>query len=302
MKAMDSILKQSGEFSSYDGTRVYYESRGQGSPLIFCYGVGCLFNHWSPQIRYFSKQRQVIIFDYRGHHQTPIPENKKSLNIRSLSKDLIALCEFLKIQEADFVGHSFGVQVLLEAYKKKSKLFKTMSFINGLYRNPFESLIKADHLLNRINQIKKLYNQAPQIFSLFWKKGVTHPLFIPLSALVGGFNLNKTALKDIEIYTQGIASTDVRVFITFFEEMIAFQGEDILQTIEIPTLIICGSKDALTPTEDQKKMNQLIPNSELCIIPYGSHCTQLDFPDRVNIKIQNFIENHRAFEKVWPDR
>ena len=291
MKVMDFVLKQSGQFLSYDGAKIYYESRGQGPPLIFCYGVGCLFNHWSPQIRYFSTQRQTIMFDYRGHHQTPIPEDKRSLNIESLSKDIIALCEFLKIEEADFVGHSFGVQVLLKTYQKKQKLFKTMSFINGLYRNPFESVVEADNLLNWINQIKKIYNQGPDLFSFFWRKGVTHPLFIPLSLLTGGFNFGKTALKDIEIYTRGMASVDVRIFITFFEEMISFQGEDILNTIGSPTLIICGSKDAITPLEDQKKMSRIIPNSELCIIPDGSHCTQLDFPERVNLKIQDFIRS-----------
>ncbi len=290
MKVMDFILKQSGQFLSYDGAKVYYESRGQGPPLIFCYGIGCLFNHWSPQIRYFSRQRQTIMFDYRGHHQTPIPEDRKSLNIDSLSEDIIALCEFLKIEEADFVGHSFGVQVLLKAYSKKPGLFRTMSFINGLYRNPFESIVKRDNLLNWINRIKKVYNYEPGLVSSFWKKGVTHPLMIPLSVLTGGFNLGKTTLKDIEIYIRGMAAIDIRVFITFFEEMISFQGESILGTIESPTLVICGSRDALTPMEDQKKMSQTIPTSELCIIPHGSHCAQLDFPEKVNLKIQNFIK------------
>ena len=290
IRIMDFVLKQSGKFLSYDGAEIYYESRGEGPPLIFCYGIGCLFNHWSPQIRYFSKCRQTIMFDYRGHHQTPVPENKKSLNIEALSEDIIALCDFLKIKEADFVGHSFGVQVLLKTYEKKPKLFKTMSFVNGLYCNPFESIVKVETFLNWINQVKKIYNQAPDIVSLFWKKGVTHPLFIPLGVLLGGFNLEKTALKDIEIYTRGMSSIDVRVFITFFEEMISFQGEDILKLVEVPTLVICGSRDSLTPIEDQKRMSQMVPNSEFCVIPFGSHCTQLDFPEKVNLKIKKFIE------------
>ncbi len=288
---MDFILKQSGEFLSYDGAKIYYESRGEGPPLIFCYGIGCLFNHWSPQIRYFSKCQRTIVFDYRGHHQTPVPEDKKSLSIESLSRDVIALCEFLEIKEADFVGHSFGTQVLLKTYEKKPELFKTMNFINGAYRNPFEFIVKAEGLLNGINQIKKIYNQIPDFLSLLWKKGITHPLVIPLSVLLGGFNLGKTALKDIEIYARGMSSIDIRIFITFFEEMISFQGEKILSSIEVPTLVICGSRDSLTPIEDQKRMSRMIPKSELCVIPFGSHCTQLDFPERVNLKIQNFIKN-----------
>ena len=290
IKIMDFILKRSGVFLSYDGTEIYYESRGDGPPIIFCYGVGCLFNHWLPQIRYFSKNHRTILFDYRGHHQTPIPRDKSKISIEALSEDIIALCEFLKIEKADFLGHSFGAQVLLKTYEKKPELFKTMGFINGIYQNPFESLVKVESLLNWINQIKKTYNQFPDIVSLIWKKGATHPLFIPLAFLLGGFNFNKTALKDIEIYTRGISSIDVRVFITFFEEMISFQGEKTLCLVKVPTLIICGSKDSLSSMEDQKKMAGIISNSEFCVIPFGSHCTQLDFPERVNLKIEKFIK------------
>ena len=291
-KTMDSILKQYGSFLSRDGTRIYYESRGEGKPLIFCYGIGCVFNHWFRQTTYFSTHRRTIIFDYRGHHQTPIPENKESLTVESLSEDLIELCEFLKIKKADFAGHSFGVEVLMAGYEKKPDLFNSMTFISGFYRNPFESVIKREKLIHWINQVKKLYNHAPHIVSFLWQKGATNPLFIPISALLGGFNLSQTALKDIEIYCQGIASVDFRVFITLFEDMIAFQGESLLKKIQVPTLVICGSRDGLTPIEDQKKMNQLLSKSQLYIIPKGSHCNQLDFPKRVNKAIEGFLRKN----------
>lgn len=287
---MDSVIKKTGFFNSFDGASIYYESRGKGEPMIFCYGIGCLFNHWLPQTKFFSKTRQTIMFDYRGHHKTPVPENKESLTIDSLSRDLIEYCDQSKLTTVDFVGHSFGCEVLLLAYKKRPDLFRTMTFVNGLYQNPFDHLIKTEDLIELINQAKKIYNQAPALISKLWERGVTNPLLIPLSALTGGFNLSKTAHKDIEIYTRGISSIDLRVFLTFFEDMIAFDEEASLSKIKVPTLIICGSKDALTLMNKQEKMHELIPVSELYPVPYGSHCTQLDFPEMVNLKVQNFIE------------
>jgi pimeloyl-ACP methyl ester carboxylesterase len=286
---MDSVLKNQGFFESFDGTKIYFESHGEGAPIVFCYGVGCLFNHWSQQVRYFSRTHKTFLFDYRGHHQTEIPEDKSLLTIESLAKDLIAYCEYMGIKKTPVVGHSFGVLVILKAYELRPDLFSQLIFINGLYRNPFDHLIQSDSLVAAINQIKKIYNRAPRLFSNLWEKGVTNPLMVPLSALTGGFNLSKTALKDIEIYAKGVASVDIRVFISFFEEMVAFDGEDFLSKIDLPTLIICGSKDSLTPMAEQERMNELIKGSELYIIPYGSHCTQLDFPEMVNLKIQNFL-------------
>lgn len=286
---MESVVRKTGYFQSFDGASVYFESRGQGRPLVFCYGIGCLFNHWSPQIKYFSKSYQTTMMDYRGHHKTPIPENKESLTIESLAKDLLAFCDENNLDKVDFVGHSFGCQVLLSAYSQRPELFRTMSFVNGLYRNPFQHLIKAEDLVELINQAKKIYNQAPSLISKLWEKGVTNPLLVPLSSITGGFNLSKTALKDIEIYARGVSAIDLRVFLTFFEDMVMFDGEATLSRIKVPTLIICGSKDALTPMDEQERMHELITTSELYPVPYGSHCTQLDFPEMVNLKIQTFI-------------
>ncbi len=291
---MDSVIKKTGFFKSFDGADIYYESRGTGAPIIFCYGIGCLFNHWSPQIKHFSKFKQACMLDYRGHHKTPIPEDKESLTIDSLSRDLIEFCDQNQFNKVDFVGHSFGCQVMLAAYQKRPDLFKTMSFVNGLYRNPFAHLMDVEEAVEIVNQAKKIYNQAPGLVSTLWEKGVTNPLLVPLSSLAGGFNLAKTAMKDIEIYARGMSSIDLRVFITFFEQMIAFDAEETLSKIKIPTLIICGSKDALTPMDEQEKMHELIATSELYPVPYGSHCTQLDFPEMVNLKIQHFIDQKKV--------
>lgn len=287
---MDSVVKESGHFESFDGTPIYFETRGRGEPLFFCYGIGCLFNHWDPQIRYFAKSRKTIMMDYRGHHKSPIPDDKKTLTIESLAKDILVFCEKNEIEKMDFVGHSFGCQVLLSLHEMKPELFRTLHFVNGLHRNPFEHMIEAEDLIGLINQAKGLYNQAPGLISTIWQKGVMNPMLIPLSALTGGFNLSQTAMKDIEIYAKGVAAIDFRVFLTFFEDMIGFNAEDYLTKIKTPTLIICGSKDALTPMEQQEKMTELIASSELYPIPYGSHCTQLDFPEMVNLKIQMFME------------
>lgn len=287
---MDSVIKETGTIESFDGEQVYFEKRGEGRPLFFCYGIGCLFNHWAPQIQYFAKTKQAIMFDYRGHHRSPIPQDKESLTVESLARDVIALCEHFGFEEADFVGHSFGVQVLLKAHQLRPELFKTMTFINGCYRNPFEHHAKAEVLVELINHAKKVYNSMPGVFTQIWEWGVKNPLFLPASSLTGGFNLSQTSFKDIEIYIRGMSAIDVRVFITFFEQMIEFSAESYLSKITSPVLIISGSKDAITPKEEQEKMNELIPNCEFYVIPYGSHCTQLDFPEMVNLKIQQFIK------------
>ena len=130
----------------------------------------------------------------------------------------------------------------------------------------------------------------PETLGHLWKVGIQSPLAIQLSALAGGFNLKLTSFKDVEIYARGIASMDLNSFLALFESMMSYDGRSILDKIKVPTLIIAGQADTVTPLKHQEELHRRIVGSELCVIPYGSHCTQLDLPDLVNLKIDQFLE------------
>lgn len=286
---MKPIAKTSGYFEGFDGTRIYYETRGEGRPLVFVYGIACLMNHWHAQLNYFSQTHQTVILDFRGHHFSEIPANKKNLSIDALAQDVLGLCDHLDLQQPVFLGHSFGTEVLLQAYLRQPERFAAMAFVSGFFSNPFQALLTEDQLMNVFSYVKKFYNNAPGLTSTLWRFGVTNPLSVFLSALVGGFNLEHTSMKDIEIYAQGVANIDVRVFLTLFEELTQHNSMNQLSQIKTPTLILAGEKDALTPSHVQQQIANSIPGSELYLLPNGSHCVQLDFPDLINAKIENFL-------------
>src|SRR6185369_13827208 len=93
---MNLIEKTTGTFKSFDGTRIYYEVRGHGKPIIMAYGIGCLINHWRHQIKTFSTDYQTIVFDYRAHHKSEIPESREQLTIDALAQDIHALASHLQ--------------------------------------------------------------------------------------------------------------------------------------------------------------------------------------------------------------
>lgn len=288
---MSPVTKTSGYFESFDGTRIYYETRGSGKPLVFVYGIACVINHWHHQLNYFSKNYQTIICDFRGHHFSATPADKKNLSIDALSKDILCLCDHLQISEAVFLGHSFGSEVLLQTYLKRPVLFNGMCFVSGFFSNPFAALLTGEQLQNVFQYVKKAYNAAPALMTSLWKYGVTNPFSIFLSSLVGGFNLEHTSMKDMEIYAQGVANIDVRVFLTLFEELTQHNSMGDLSQLQTPTLVIAGEKDALTPSHIQEQIKTSIPSADLYLLPNGSHCVQLDFPDVVNAKIEAFLKS-----------
>jgi pimeloyl-ACP methyl ester carboxylesterase len=147
------------------------------------------------------------------------------------------------------------------------------------------------------NFIRTSYEMNPAIWSRLWKTVVTNPFLVPISSMVGGFNLQLTSLKDVQIYARGVAAMDMKVFMVLFEELMAYDGEPVLPRITCPTLIISGQKDGVTPIKYQEGMHERIQGSEFVLVPYGSHCTQLDFPEFVNLRIEKFYSR-----LSWPPK
>src|SRR3954465_1608696 len=77
-----------GYVKSFDGTKLFYSTEGKGKPLIFCYGLVCSSLHWTYQIEHFQQNYQAVWFDYRGHQNSEVPKNLKSLTIENISRDL----------------------------------------------------------------------------------------------------------------------------------------------------------------------------------------------------------------------
>ena len=287
---MDSISKSSGYFDSFDGTRIYYETRGQGEPIVLVYGIACLINHWHHQIEYFSKNYQVIAFDIRGHNKSYPVTDLKNLKMSDLAQDMTGLLDHLKIEKAHFVGHSFGAPFILQAYDMKPEMFSTLTFINGFSKNPIKGMFGLDIVEPLFHFIKGQYEQQPDLWNTLWRLAVDNPVSMYLACLAGGFNIRVTQFKDIEVYARAVARMDLRIFLALFEELMKFDGEQVLGKIDVPTLVVSGEKDNVTPQHFQHEFRDKIKGAEFLLVPYGSHCTQLDFPDYLNLRLEKFLK------------
>lgn len=289
---MNLVPLQTGSFRSFDGTRIYFEVRGKGRPIVLAYGIGCLMNHWRHQVRHFSPHYQVITFDYRAHHRSEIPESRDQLTIDALAQDVAALATHLGCDKISLWGHSFGTQVAVRTYDMYRDLIANLVFVNGFVTNPLAGMFGSDLPTMAFQLMRDGYQKLPGTLAYLWRTATNNALAIQLSALAGGFNLQLTSLKDIEIYARGVSSIDLDAFLALFENMMSYDGRPVLDRIEVPTLIIGGKKDAVTPPEHQRAIHQRVRTSELLMVPFGSHCTQLDMPDLVNLKIEQFLKNY----------
>lgn len=277
-----------GYFHSFDGTKIYYEVDGSGPPLLFLYGLVCSKNHFKYQLEHFKKKYTVIFSDYRGHHNSDIPNELDSLTITSMAHDSAMLLKELKIEKVDVIGHSIGFTVALEFYRKFPEMTKSLTIMNGCARSPLESLLKSNITQYVYPILVQLHSAFPELMEQLWKKQADSKLtYFMISRF--GFNPGLAKSDDIKTYIYGFSQMRMAVFLKLLENYEKYDATTWLHEIKVPTLIISGDKDYITPQENQELVHQLVQQSELICVEEGSHCPQLDDPDLINEIIEEFL-------------
>lgn len=111
-----SVFAQSNEalgnyFNSFDGTRIYYEVKGSGKPILLIHGFIVNSESWKRTALYqdlLNNGYQVIIMDLRGNGKSDKPHELKYYEQDAEAKDIMALASLLHLKKYDAVGYSRG--------------------------------------------------------------------------------------------------------------------------------------------------------------------------------------------------
>ncbi len=132
--------ERAGAFVNIRGFNMYYETYGEGQPLLIIHGNGGSINDFSNQIPYFSQHYKVILADSRSQGKSK--ETGDSLSYEMMADDLAALLDLLKIDSAYVIGWSDGgINGLLLAMRHPSKVKKLA--VTGANLSPGKNAVDA---------------------------------------------------------------------------------------------------------------------------------------------------------------
>jgi pimeloyl-ACP methyl ester carboxylesterase len=97
-----------------DGTRLYYEEAGKGTPLVFVHEFSGDLRSWELQIRHFSRQYRCIAFNARGYPPSDIPRARGRYSYTIAADDVAAVLRHLGLRKAHVVGCSMGGYTTLQ--------------------------------------------------------------------------------------------------------------------------------------------------------------------------------------------
>lgn len=231
--------------------------KGQGPVVVFLHG---LFGHplnWAPMMDALALNYRTVALKY------PFFEHKQLNSIEALIAYTVAFMEQYEIGRAHFCGNSLGGQIALDLSLKYPKRVHTLILTGsaGLWEaQPNGQLPKATRAFIR--------QQAEKIF--YDPKHVDDALIEKLYESLQDRGFVRTLLRlarDTQAYSLG----------------------DRLAEIKIPTLLLWGENDQITPKAIAQTFQQKISDSRLVFLSECGHAPPLEQPERFTAEIEKFL-------------
>ncbi len=235
-----------------NGVHTYYETEGNGDPLVLLHGGTAPIDLWAPQRAAFAAKYTIYLPERRAHGRTADVEGPITYEI--MADDTIAFMEALGISNAHIVGWSDGGNIGMLMAIRRPDLVRTLVSIGGNFHHSglgeFAEFARNMTAENFPPMLKALYDKlspdGPQHFPVVLEK------------------LRKTWLSGPTMTTADLAR------------------------IAAPTLVMVGDAD-LPPWDHTIQLYQSIPGAQLCVVPGASHAVPLEKPAAVNGAILSFL-------------
>ncbi len=289
-----------------DGTRLYVRRRpaaaGADGPLVLlCDGIVCDGFIWKYLWDDLPLSGPVAHWNYRGHGRSASPADPDRIQVVDFAADLDAVRRHLGDPPVVLVGHSFGVQVVLEAYRLRPDRVAGLVLCCGAPGKVTETFKGTNVLAQVLPKLIAWVGQHEAVVRALWSR-MPPDLSIKLAYLMREVDVENMRPEDLRPYVEHIASVDPCFFFRTLKAAGEHSAEDLLPQIEVPVLVIAAERDTFTPPELAKRMADAMPRGELLILERGSHAALIEQPDLVRVRIAQFLRDRVCAPKEAEER
>ena len=241
--------------------RIGFVERGGGdaTPIVFLHGVGADKSVWKPQLEHFAQARRAIAFDYPGYGESDLVSDATRDDYAAA---IFAAMDALGIGRAHVCGLSLGGVVAIA--------------MHALAADRCASLIIADSFAAH-PQGQAIYDRSI---------AASHDMRGLAEARVGALLVSDEPRAGV---IETMAAIDPDAYRIGAEAVWLADQRERAAAIRVPTLILVGDADAITPPALSEELNAMIPGSRLEIIRRASHLANLDKPAEFNRAVDDFL-------------
>lgn len=257
------------------GREVDYLDVGTGGPpVVLLHAFPLNSQMWAPQIACLAATRRVIAVDLVGFGGSSPAEDPMDTRIADLSDDVAALVESLDIAPVVAGGLSMGGYVAFDLWRRHPGM------IAGLV------LADTRAAADTAEAAARRSGQQEQI-----EQGGTEAVIDTLLAGLLGDTTRSQRPALVAQVRALMASAPPAAYVGALEAMKHRPDStgDLAQ-IRVPTLVLVGEEDQLSPPDSIRQWQPLIPRSELVVLPGAGHVSNLEAPDEFNAAVVDFLD------------
>ena len=250
---------------------IAYTDAGIGRPIVLIHGYPFNRSLWNEQVEALSSTCRVIAPDLRGFGES---DAAATATMNEMAHDVAQLMDHLEITQAAIGGLSMGGYVALAFYKQFPSRVRALVLADTRAQADNEEAKQ-----NREQQARKALDEGmagiadSMLPKLLTPETVSkHPEIVKRVRDM----MLKTKPEGAAAALRGMAERDDQT--------------DLLSKIAVPSLILVGAEDAITPVADSEKMHQAIAGSRLVVIENAGHVSNLERTAQFNEALLGFMK------------
>jgi pimeloyl-ACP methyl ester carboxylesterase len=253
------------------GLDVGYDESGGGVPVVFLHGFPHNRSLWAPQTAALAEHARSIAPDLRGFGET---RAAPPYSVDQYADDVAALLDALRIDRAVIASLSMGGYIAFALWRR--------------HRRRVRALVLADTRAGADSEEARAKRR--ELITLARQKGSAAVAEAQIAGMVG-----KTTREErpevVDSMRRMLEAAPVRGIVGALEAMMARPDSTLtLTTIDVPTLILVGDEDVLTPVKEAEAMHGAIAGSRLEVIASAGHVSNVEQPDAFNRVLADFLE------------
>jgi len=224
-----------GRVEPVNDIQMYYETRGEGEPLLLLHGGGGIGANWELIFKAPPEGYRLVVPDLRGHGRTTNPSEE--FTFRQSGRDVLELTDRLGIERFKAIGLSLGAKTLLHVATQQPSRVEAMVLVSATPYFPeqvraiMRQMTEENHTEAEWTQMRQWHPQGDEQIRKIWRQ-------------LHGFADSYDDMSFTPPY---------------------------LSTITARTLIVHGDRDPLYPAHLALEMFTAIPRSSLWVVPNGGH-------------------------------
>ena len=257
--------------SMINNLAIFTEGDKINKPIIFVHGFP--FDHfmWDEQVKYLSKNYYCVQYDIRGLGVSPAGGGQ--FTMESFVDDLEMVIDEMNLSKPILCGLSMGGYISLRAVERIQNKFSALILCDTKsVADDNEGKLKRAAAIKQINSGDFENFVQSFVLNCFGERYVKE---------------NKTGYKTVVNRSKNNDPVGVKGCVLAMA--CRTDTTNNLKNINLPTLVICGSEDKLSPPAVMQVMADEIPNANFILVEEAGHMTPIEKPEAVNKAIREFL-------------